>query len=46
MFDVLAFNATFAARNRGFSVTNKDKNNKKILNEIKQQVEFEDFNEE
>lgn len=27
-------------------VTNKDKNNKKILNEIKQQVEFEDFNEE
>ena len=25
---------------------NKDKNNKKILNEIKQQVEFEDFNEE
>lgn len=29
-----------------FSVTNKDKNNKKILNEIKQQVEFEDFNEE
>lgn len=28
------------------SVTNKDKNNKKILNEIKQQVEFEDFNEE
>lgn len=29
-----------------FSTTNKDKNNKKILNEIKQQVEFEDFNEE
>ncbi len=39
MFDV-------CSTKQRFSVTNKDKNNKKILNEIKQQVEFEDFNEE